>query len=81
MGLTLSLILGCDTMVLVRVDALTSSTQKLKLLEEGRQSTVHFYTSTPPFTCNQREQRKRGNKWVEAQIKPVLGFELATSPS
>jgi hypothetical protein len=58
----------------VRVDALTSSTQKLKLLGEGRQSTY-----TLPLTCSRRERHKCGNKGVEVQIKHMSGFELETS--
>jgi hypothetical protein len=69
----------------VRVDALTSSTQKLRLMGEGNQSTYTLHH--PPLTCSQRERRKRrqretrkrGNKWVEAQIKSLSGFELETS--
>jgi hypothetical protein len=60
----------------ITVDALTNSTQKLKLMGEGRQST---YTLQHPTPCNKRERHKRGNKWVETQIQPLLGFELETS--
>jgi hypothetical protein len=73
--------------VSVRVDTLTSSTQKLKLMGEGSLSTYTVIHLTPPLTCSQRERRKRsqrerrkrGNKWVEAQIKPLSGFKLETS--
>jgi hypothetical protein len=64
---------------IVRVAALTSSNQKLTLMGEGSQSTYTLRQSTPPLTCSQRERHKRGNKWVEAQIKPLSEFELETS--
>jgi hypothetical protein len=45
-----------------------------------------LYTSAHPScaareksTNAARERRKRGNKWVEAQIKNLPGFELETS--
>jgi hypothetical protein len=60
----------------VRVDVLTSSTQKLKLLGEGMQFT---YTLQHPHSRVARERRKRRNKGVEAQMKPLLEFELETS--
>jgi hypothetical protein len=52
--------------------------QKLKLMGEGSQFT---YTLKYPHSCATREKHKRGNKWVEAQIKPLPGFELETPGS
>jgi hypothetical protein len=70
---------------LVRVDVLTSSTQKLNF-EEGSQSTYalqhsHSRVARERRKRGQRERRKHGNKWVEAQIKPLPGFEFETSDS
>jgi hypothetical protein len=64
------------TLIIVRVDTLTRSTQKLKLVGEGSQST---YTLQHPHSRAVRERRKRGNKWVKTQIKPLPGFELEIS--
>jgi hypothetical protein len=69
----------------VRVDTLTSSTQKLKLMREGSQST---YTLQHPHSRAARERHKRrqrerhnpGNKWVEAQIKPLRGEAARQRP-
>jgi hypothetical protein len=61
----------------VRMDALTSSSQKLKLMGEGSQST---YTLQHPHSRAAREKGANVEiKWVEAQIKPLPGFELETS--
>jgi hypothetical protein len=48
-------------------------TQKLKFMEEDSQST---YTLQHPHS---QEKRKHGNKWLEAQIKPLPISELETS--
>jgi hypothetical protein len=70
---------------IVRVP-LTNSTQKLKLMGEGSQSTYtlqhpHSRAAREKGAKATRERRKHGNKWVEAQIKPLSGFELETSGS
>jgi hypothetical protein len=68
----------------VRVHELTNSTQKFKLMGEGSQSTYtlqhpHSRAAKEKGTNAIRERRKCGNKWVEAQIKPLSGFELEAS--
>jgi hypothetical protein len=56
----------------VIVDTLTSSTQKLKLMGEGSQST--YTLQHPQLMCSHKERRKRENKWVETNKV----FELET---
>jgi hypothetical protein len=57
------------------VDALTSSTQKLKLLGEDGQCT---YTLQCPHSRVAGEEGKCENKEADAQIKPLSGFKLET---
>jgi hypothetical protein len=67
------------------VDVLISLTQRFKLMREYSQS---IYTLEHPHlrerkrekgTNTERERHKRGNKWVETQMKLLSGFELETS--
>jgi hypothetical protein len=62
---------------IVRVDTLTNSTQKLKLLGEGSQSTYtlqHLHSR-----ATRHKWHKRGNTGAEAQMKSLPGFEIETS--
>jgi hypothetical protein len=101
----------------IRVDALTSSTQKLKLMEESSQSnytlqhphsragaarekganadreksanvdivkahillSAYIYATVPEGLSSRLIQVSHRYKWVEAQIKTLLGSELETS--
>jgi hypothetical protein len=64
----------------VSYSALTSHTQKLKLLREGD----HFtYSSTLPFTCNSRRTQMRNRRQVQFIFDKLCppGFELETFDS